>query len=189
MDDHIASIEAILRAWLEMPDYTVFSGDWRDGAVMELLPGSARLSEPRYGGRFAGIRDLRIGDGAHHVHLDLGRLSRARYLIAPSVCYGFKPSFELRLTADGNDPMSRFGIGFAVRAPYDGPSIREEVVRRYLQRVADHLRVYPEVTSFACVRDVSSDTGAEGWAAIERIVGAEARLSPLRASLDMPGAS
>lgn len=53
---------------------------------MELLPrGHARLSGAKYGPPFECLRELHLEDGAHHVHLDLGRLTRAFYVITPSL--------------------------------------------------------------------------------------------------------
>lgn len=180
----IDAVTRILQSWLDEGGYVLFCGDWRNGAIMELLPSaSARLSPPRYAGDFAGIRDLRVGDGAHHVHLDLARLSRARYLIAPSVCYGMRPSFELRFVAEGRDPMREFGIGLSVRAPYDGPRVNVEVVHRYLARVVEHIDAFPDVATFRCVRDAHTAGGEAGWDEVRRIVEADRSLAPLRAAL------
>ncbi len=141
-------VEAILRDWLADAEVTLFCGDWSCGGLMELLPrGRARLSGPRYDGAFAGLRELRLDDDGHHVHLDLGRLSRACYVVVPSVCYGFRPAFELRLAAAGDDPFLRYGLGLATTRPYVGGALREAAARRYFDRVARHLHLYPDVAS------------------------------------------
>lgn len=179
---NVAAVEGILRLWLEDPELTIFCGAWSNGAIMELLPaGKARLTGQLYTGRFAGLRDLILDDGGHHVHLDLGRLSRACYVVAPSVCFGFRPSFELRIAAPGVDPLREFGLGLAVRHPYDGEKLREASATRYFARVAEHLRACPEVVSLA-IRPRGSyheDRGAD-WSAIEHLLASDPQLQPLR---------
>jgi len=93
---------AAIAAWLEHPNTTIACGRWCDGSVSELLPrGRARLLPARYNDCFIGVRELRIGDSPHHMHIDLGRLHHIRYVVAPSVCFGFRPSFEARLLLPG----------------------------------------------------------------------------------------
>ncbi len=182
--DRIDAVAFIVQSWLDEGGCTLFCGDWRNGAIMELLPSaSARLSPPRYAGDFAGLRDLRVDDGAHHVHLDLARLSRACYLIAPSVCYGMRPSYELRLVAEGRDPMREFGLGLSVRSPYVGGRVNVEVVSRYLARVVDHIEAFPDVTTFRCLRDATATGGEAGWEELERIVDGDRLLTPLSAAM------
>jgi hypothetical protein len=180
----VEAVERIIRLWLEDPELTVFCGLWRNGAIMELLPhGKASLTGQRYGGRFAGLRDLLLDDGEHHVHLDLGRLGRACYIVAPSVCYGFRPSFELRIAARGADPMRDFGLGLAVRKPYEGGRLREAVATRYFARVAEHLHRYPEVVSLTFGGRASPPAGDADWSAIERVLASDPGLGPLRGLL------
>lgn len=188
--EHVPIIEAILRLWLADPDLTVFCGAWRHGAVMELLPrGKARLTGQLYADAFAGLRDLVIDDGGHHVHLDLGRLCRACYIVAPSVCFGFRPSFELRLTARDADPLQDFGLGIAVRNPYDGDRLREAAVRRYFNRTLAHMEAYPDVASLAIMsRGAYHEDHRGDWSSIERLLADDPGLQPLRAYLPMtPG--
>lgn len=179
--DGAAAVEGILRLWLEDPDLTIFSGVWSNGAVMELLPqGKATLTGQRYAGRFAGLRDLLLDDGGHHVHLDLGRLSRACYVVAPSVCYGFRPSFELRITVPDADPLREFGLGLALRRPYDGAGLRESAATRYFTRAAEHLRAYPGVASLAIrPRGTYHEERDADWSAIERLLTNDPALQPL----------
>lgn len=165
------SIEEILRSWLEEPELTIFCGHWNHGGIMELLPrGRAHLSGPRYDGPFAGLRELRLNDDAHHVHLDLGRLTRACYVLTPSVCYDFRPSFEVRLTSRGEDPLRCFGLGLALAHPYGGQGLRNEPVRRYFMRLVNHLRRYPEVVSFACGSEPDAKGAAVDWNAIDAVL-------------------
>lgn len=185
----IHAVESILRLWLEDPDLTIFCGAWSNGAIMELLPhGKASLTGQRYSGQFAGLRDLLLDDGGHHVHLDLARLNRVRYIVAPSVCYGFRPSFELRLAAESADPMREFGLGLALRHPYDRETLREAAAKRYFNRVMAHLQAYPAVTSLAIRRrGAYADERSADWSAIERVLSSDPDLQPLRDYLPSGG--
>jgi hypothetical protein len=186
----VEAVDRIIRVWLEDSDVTVFCGVWSNGAVMELLPhGKAILTGPLYGGRFAGLRDLLLEDGAHHVHLDLGRLSRACYLVAPSVCYGFRPSFELRIAARGADPIHDFGLGLAVRQPYDRGRLRTATVARYFARVAQHVGIYPDVASLTFSRHTSPTGRPADWSAIEDVLASDPAIEHLRAFLPGAGAN
>ncbi len=165
------AIEAILRSWLDDTDLTIFCGRWHDGGVMELLPGGrVELSGPCYDEPFAGIRELRLADAAHHVHLDLGRLTRACYLVLPSVCYGFRPSFELRLTGAGEDPKQGFGIGLGVRSPYAAGRLRAEPVQRFFNRLIDHLHRYPDVVTIECNAATPQESPALDWKTIDDVL-------------------
>lgn len=180
-DEAVACIERILRLWLQDSDLTVFCGVWSNGAIMELLPqGRARLTGQLYTGRFAGLRDLVLDDGGHHVHLDLARLSHACYLVAPSVCYGFRPSFELRITAPGADPLREFGLGLAMRNPYDGENLRKSVAATYFARAADHLKAYPRVVSLRFENHPAQTRAETDWAGIDRFLRESQELQHLR---------
>ncbi len=148
-ESSVDSIDAILRESLTDPDLTLVSGHWPDGAVMEIMPrGRARLSTPRYGGAFAGLRDLQIEGEPHHLHLDLARLPCATYVLAPSVCFGFRPSFELRLTRAHDEALERYGLGLSIGTPYRGGRLQHEAVGRYFERLIDHQQRFPESVSF-----------------------------------------
>lgn len=149
MDSFIDSIDIILRESLADPDVTLMSGCWRDGAVMELVPhGRARLSVSRYDGAFAGVRDLSLGGVPHHMHLDLARLRFATYVFAPSVCFGFQPSFELRLGNTRREALARYGVALSIGRPYRGGQLRIEVLQRYFQRLIDHRTRFPQIVKF-----------------------------------------
>lgn len=175
---HIDAADTVLRDWLGDPDLTLVCGRWGDGAIMELMPeGRAALTLPRYEGEFAGLRDLELDGQAHHLHLDLALFTRVVYLVAPSVCFGFRPSFELRFCADEAHAARQFGLGMSLRRPYRGANLNHEPVRRYLRRLAAHRRRFPEVV---CVR--ASDEPVPGavvgrraadWAAVGRCVAEE----------------
>lgn len=148
----IASVEAIVRDWLEEPELLVIAGRWGNGAVMELVPRSPPLlTAPRYEGRFAGLRDLLLDGEGHHVHLDFARLDQATYLVSPSVCFGFRPSFELRLHARGGDPVEGFGLGFSLRWPYRGGSLARAAVQRYFGRYRRHRAAYASAVAFVAL--------------------------------------
>lgn len=177
----VQSIERILRLWLQESDLTVFCGVWSNGAIMELLPhGRARLTGQLYTGRFSGLRDLILDDGGHHVHLDLARLSHACYLVAPSVCYGFRPSFELRITVPGADPMREFGLGLAMRHPYDGEHLREAIAAAYFARASEHLRTYPKSVSLRFENHPARPDADTDWACIDRFLRGSPEFQHLR---------
>lgn len=145
---------------------------------MELLPeGRATLSRPRYDGDFAGLRDLNLTGQHHHIHLDLRKLTRAVYLVAPSVCYGFRPSFEVRLCATDDMHATEFGLGLSVRQPYRGDELSHEAVRRYLRRLANHRGSSPEVVGIRAIDgplpSTAARSGADEWAAIGQCVAEE----------------
>jgi hypothetical protein len=170
-DERLFPIESILRSWLEDPEITVFCGHWDDGAVMELLPGAGlTLSGPHYPPPFDGVRELRLKAAAHHVHLDLSRLERAWYLVTPSVCFGYRPSFELRLTRAGQTPGGGFSLGLALAKPYQKTTMRADPVRRYLLRAALHIGIFPHVVAMygnraSAGRDTTSD-----WAQLDALL-------------------
>lgn len=164
--------EAIFDSWLADSDLVIFCGNWENGGMMELLPrGRARLSGPRYDVPFDGLRELRLDGGVgHHVHLDLGRLSHAWYFVAPSVCYGYRPSFELRLTSGRSGPRDGFGVGLALTHPYAGRSVRAAPVQRYFRRAAEHIEKFPETVSFMCDRAKTPPDMSTEWNFIESLL-------------------
>jgi hypothetical protein len=165
----VTAIEYIMRCWLADTDVTIFCGNWGNGGIMELLPqGGASLSAPKYDPPFEGLRELRLANGAHHVHLDLGRLTRACYVIAPSVCYGFRPSFELRLCAAGANPSESFGIGLSVARPYIQGRVREQAVQRYLTRAALHCRQFAHATSFVRSSVPVPEEARDAWTLVDQ---------------------
>ncbi|MCW5625226.1 MAG: hypothetical protein KIT73_10975 [Burkholderiales bacterium] len=141
--------ETILREWLADDDINLFCGRWDEGSIMELLPaGNAVLTDPKYDGPFAGLRDLRIAGSAHHIHLDFGKLDRVQYRIAPSVCFGFRPSFEIRFHRDRRDPATAYGLGLAVATPYAHRQLNLPTIERYVERMQRHRTRFPDTVSF-----------------------------------------
>ncbi len=175
---HITQIETVLRTWLADPAITLICGNWAKGSIMELLPeGRATLSGPRYAEPFAGLRDLHLDGQGHHVHLDLARFACAVYTIAPSVCYGFRPSFELHFRRDDDEPG--FALALSVRDPWRGAALARDRVVGYFQRVLAHRIQFADVVRFrataagrdqatawsavhACLRDAAGRTGESG---------------------------
>jgi hypothetical protein len=169
----VAALEHIIRDWLNEPELLVLTGRWSDGAVMELVPAApARLTRARYEGRFAGLRDLLLDGAAHHVHLDLGRLTRATYLVSPSVCFGFRPSFEVRLHAGDSDPLDRFALGFGLRWPYRAGKLAPVAVARYFERFRSHRVAFPGVASLVAIDPPAGAAAAPAldWQALGKLV-------------------
>lgn len=147
----VARVEALIREWLTDPDVVLVCGRWSAGVIAEIFPaGSAVLTPQAYEGRFAGVRDLTIPGVRHHLHLDLAKFRRALFLVASSVCFGFRPSFEVWFTADGGGPVDpsrrpEADFGFAIAHPYTGGVLDQPKILRYLERLVDQQRRYPDV--------------------------------------------
>jgi len=149
--------ERSLREWASDESTTIAVGDWRDGAVMELV-GVSSLLPARYDGCFEGVRELRALGSEHHAHVDLGRVHSVEYVIAPSVCLGFRPSLEVRYlsTGPGGSRTGRVMLRALANSLYTSDGIHAEALatwyRRYLRDVEDHpdrvrLVVGPEVSN------------------------------------------
>lgn len=179
----VEAVDQILRSWLGDDDLTIFCGEWSNGSLMELMPrGKATLSAQYYEGKFAGLRDLRLDDSGHHVHIDLAKLCRACYVVSPSVCYGYRPSLQLRLSMNGSDPMLEYGLGLSIH-PYQGKGLRVSAAKRYFARVADHLASYPDVVSFSCLPSAASSETELAWSSIDALLAVDARLAHLRSTV------
>ena len=143
---------------------------------MEILPrAGAHLTDPHYGEPFDGVRELRVTGSPHHVHLDFRQLRHAWYIVSPSVCYGFRPAFEVRLAGIDCDPLVAFGLGITIARPYAKQGIRTEAVRRYLRRAMDHLAQFPRSVSVVVDRGRATPAARDDWDRIESLL-AEARL-------------
>ncbi len=119
----------VVQDWLADRGVTIACGRWADGAVSEITPsGRAVLMPGRYEGRFAGVREVRLRDSPHHLHIDLGRVHQVCYAIAPSVCLAFRPSLEVRLlvTDDDGRPSDRWVVAFMPTQPYRGDALDEQ---------------------------------------------------------------
>ncbi|MEW8419856.1 MAG: hypothetical protein AB2690_21755 [Candidatus Thiodiazotropha endolucinida] len=131
----ICSLETVLREWLAVKEIVIICGKWDHGAISEIISdGKAWLTEAAYTGKFVGLRDLRVRGEHHHLHIDLGKFSHVEYAVTPSVCYGWKPSFEVFLVGD-------HGPGnFAVSAgrPYRRQALNRPLVKAFFKRFMDH---------------------------------------------------
>lgn len=139
--------ERVLREWIGDGDVTIACGRWSEGAISEILPnGGAHLLPARYDGCFAGVRELRLADGPHHLHIDLGRVARVTYAVAPCVCFAFKPSFEVRFHTfgPGKTPSDQWVVSVMLSTPYRGGELRREDVARFFQRAREHAASAPQ---------------------------------------------
>lgn len=136
-------LEAIVRDWFLDPHIALACGDWTTGAIMELLPDDKPvLTAARYPAPFTGLRDVRLVGQAHHLHLDLNKIAHVVYAIVPSVCYGYRPSFEAHFVPRLDAPPS---FAVMVRKPYCGERTNRPALIPYFQRMLDHLARYPSV--------------------------------------------
>jgi len=165
---------AIFAEWLEDPETTVACGAWSDGAVSELVPGRrGRLLPARYEGCFAGVRELRMDGSPHHLHVDFGRVHQVCYTVAPSVCFGFKPSFEARFltTGPGGAPTDRWSVALMQGRPYDTGGLRSAAVERFFERAHAHARRQPSLVDIQIQSDVrESEEGASLLAALRGVL-------------------
>lgn len=162
-EPRVTQIEHVLRDWLAEPAITLVCGDWRRGSIMELYPeGQAVLSAARYAEPFSGLRDLKLTGQGHHLHLDLAKLSSAVYAVAPSVCYGYRPSFEVRFTSD-LEGAGAGGFALSVREPYQAGRTNRAALVGYFRRLLQHQARFPEVTRLHvdAHADLHVDTRAE----------------------------
>ncbi|APR77633.1 Hypothetical protein A7982_02980 [Minicystis rosea] len=158
----IAQIEAVIRDWLEEPDITLFCGDWRSGSIMEILPeGRAVLTGARYPEPFSGLRDITLADQGHHLHLDLAKLGTVVYAVAPSVCYGYRPSFEIRFS-DAASGAVAFSMG--LREPYHGRRTNRAALVPYFRRLLAHHVRHRDVIRFRIETSAyHASTEPESW--------------------------
>jgi hypothetical protein len=151
MESRTSRIEALIREWLADPDVVLVCGRWSAGVIAEIFPaGTGVLTPQGYDGRFAGVRDLTIPGTRHHLHLDLGKFRGALFLVAPSVCFGFRPSFEVWFDTAERDAIDLAGrpssdFGFAIAHPYADGRLDQPKVLRYLERFVDQQRRFPDV--------------------------------------------
>jgi hypothetical protein len=151
----------VIEDWLQEPDITVACGRWSQGAISEILPaGRGRLLPPIYGGCFAGVRELRLDGAEHHLHIDLGRVHHVRYVVAPSVCFDFKPSFEARLLVlgPGGSPSDHWVVSLMLSCPYDRESLNAAQVSRFFALARRHAEARPDLVEFEVEPSVPEST-------------------------------
>jgi hypothetical protein len=171
----IAAVDEVLRAWLREPGVALMCGQWSAGGIMELvLEEGAQLSPALYPGRFAGLRDVIIPGHRHHMHVDLGRIQRITYAVTPSVCYGFRPSFEVRFGGAFDDAV----FSVTLLSPYRERELDAPRVSRYFALLGEHASSHASL-----VRFVADDGGrraehADVWRAVGRCFAAGAEIDP-----------
>lgn len=144
----IGFFENVLSTWIADEQVTVACGMWEWGAIMELVPqGGAQLLPSNYTGRFAGVRELRISGVDHHLHIDLGRIHSIEYRIAPCVCLGSRPSFDICFLSQGpgGARTGRTAISVMVSKPYRTAAIRKEPIRTWFLRYFEHVQARPDL--------------------------------------------
>jgi hypothetical protein len=153
----------MVREWFLENDITLACGDWSSGAIMELVPAeNARLTKARYQHPFSGLRDVRLPGQGHHIHLDLDKIRHVIYAVVPSVCYGYRPSFEAQFTS-GLDRAPSFAV--MVRNPYPRGRVDRSALARYFRRMREHLARYPEIVHLR-IEEPPMAREPETWAAV-----------------------
>lgn len=165
---------AIFVDWLDDPETTVACGTWSDGAVSELVPARrGHLLPARYDGCFAGVRELRMEDAPHHLHVDFGRVHRVCYAVAPSVCLGFKPSLEARFLTKGpgGAPTDRWCVSLMHSQPYDARGLRPAAIKCFFERARAHAHLEPSLVDVRIEDDVrKSAEGSQLLAVLRDVV-------------------
>lgn len=152
-----AFFHEVIEEWIRDPKTTIACGRWADGTVSEIIPaGRARLLPARYHGCFAGVREIRLDDGPHHLHIDLGRVYKVCYAVAPSVCLDFKPSLEVRLLTigPGGAPTDRWTLSLMPDCPYRGAKLDETAVRSFVERMRQHAERAPGLVELSISPEV-----------------------------------
>jgi len=137
--------------WLAQPSVTIACGRWADGAISEIMPrGQAQLLPALYDGCFSGVRELRLTDQPHHLHIDFGRVHKLAYVVAPSVCLAFKPSFELRflMIGPGGAPTDRWAVSLMLAEPYPQGTLDRDAALEFFQRARHDAAVRPDLVEF-----------------------------------------
>lgn len=184
----ISALDGILREWLGTAGVTLACGRWDRGGIAEFVSDDGfDLLQGRYDGCFSGIREIRLPGAAHHLHVDLGRIHAIEYAVTPSVCFGYRPSFEVRFLLEGPHgvPTNDWSLSLMVTAPYRGESLCPDRVATYLARLARHRAATPDLVCCRfdpCVEDVAGlaalihqclaghpPAGAVGWRDLARL--------------------
>ncbi len=134
--------ERVISDWLPQT-ICIVCGDWKNGAIMEIIPeGNVMLSEAKYDGCFAGMRDILLPGQPHHLHVNLGLFKNIVYEIAPSVCYGYRPAFNVSFTGDNMD-VSQKAFMFSINHPYDSNWVlKNGAVSMYFRLFMQHRALF-----------------------------------------------
>lgn len=147
----LAFFGEVLRRWTSSPNTTIACGSWSGGTIAEFVPGdSAEILPPVYSDCFEGIRELRFAESKHHLHVDLGRVHSVVYCIAPSVCFGGRPSFEVRFLTigAGGAPSNQWTLSLMLTAPYLDGDLDLDHVRWFLDGALTDVRQHPGAARF-----------------------------------------
>lgn len=162
----ISVIHELLDSWLQEPGASLACGRWSDGAISEImLNGNARLLPGRYSGAFAGIRELQLADAPHHLHVDLALIERVSFAVAPSVCLGFRPSFEIRLLT--RTKPHEWLVSLFLSPPYAGDKLDHRAAQDFLRRACDHVRAHRDIAELTLDPGLSSS--AEGRVLLDMV--------------------
>ncbi len=150
--------------WLADPDITIVCGRWAEGAISEFMPGgTAALLPPAYEGRFAGIRELRLRQQRHHLHIDFGRIHALSYVVTPSVCLGFDPSLEIRLltTDEAGEPTEDWMVALMYSNPYlQDRRVDPDAAGRFFRSARDQLARRPDLVRVQIAPEVTGSVHA-----------------------------
>ncbi len=160
--NRVSQLETILREWLSEPAITLMCGDWRNGCIMEILPeGPVTLTREKYPEPFSGLRDIELPGQPHHLHINLDKLAQVVYAITPCVCYGYRPSFEVRFN-DQETNTTAFAL--ALRQPYLGRKTNRSALIAYFRRLLDHHQRFSGITRFHVdSQPAQGKLSAHGW--------------------------
>ena len=164
LEERVAFFHEALAEWLADPGITIVCGRWAEGAISEFLPaGKASLLPPVYEGRFAGIRELRIDQQRHHLHIDFGRIHALSYVVAPSVCLGFDPSLEIRLltTDESGEPTDEWMVALMYSNPYlRDRRVDPQAAGRFFRSARDHLARRPDLVRMEIAPGITDNVHA-----------------------------
>lgn len=134
--------ERVISDWLPQ-NICIVCGDWKNGAIMEIIPeGNAILSEAKYDGCFYGMRDILLPGHPHHLHVNLGLFKNIVYEIAPSVCYGYRPAFNISFVGE-NASVSQKAFMFSINHPYDSNWVfKNDAVSMYFRHFVKHRSLF-----------------------------------------------
>ncbi|MFO0205164.1 MAG: hypothetical protein ACK54L_03280, partial [Betaproteobacteria bacterium] len=99
---------------------------------------------------FWGVLELRLSDQPHHLHIDFGRVHKLAYVVAPSVCLAFKPSFELRflMIGPGGAPTDRWAVSLMLAEPYAQGTLDRDAALEFFQRARHDAALRPDLVEF-----------------------------------------